>query len=53
MKRKISVAIILVVFVLLLSYQYYVTNYSNHGILEKVTNRNGYVLKEVQEPISI
>jgi hypothetical protein len=53
MKRRISVAIILGIFVLLLSYQYYVTSYSDHGILEKVTNRNGYVLNQVQEPISI
>jgi hypothetical protein len=53
MKRKISVAIILGVVVLLLSYQYYASNYSDHGILEKVINRNGYILKQVQEPISI
>ncbi len=53
MKRKISVAIILGVFVLSLSYHYYDTNYSDHGILEKVKNRNGYVLNQVQEPISI
>lgn len=53
MKRKISIAFILGVFVLLLSYRYYDTNYSDHGILRKVIYRNGYILNQVQEPVSI
>ncbi len=53
MKKKISFAVIVSVFILLLSYQYYNANYSNHGILGKVQNRNGYILTQVQNPISL
>lgn len=53
MKRKITSILIICVLTLLLGYQFYSVNYSDHGILAKVTNRNGYVLNQVQEPLSI
>jgi hypothetical protein len=53
MKRKITFIVVICVLILLLGYQLYSINYSDRGILEKVTNRNGYILNQVQEPINI
>lgn len=53
MKRKITFTVIICTLIILLSYKYYYVNYSDQGILEKVINKKGYSLNQVQEPISI
>lgn len=53
MRKKRIFWVILCLFILVFGYKYYDNNCSNEGILEKVKNRNGYILNQIQEPVII
>lgn len=52
MNRKKLFLIIIVFCIGISVYRYYDDNYSSEGILEKVTNRDGYTLRQ-QEPVTV
>lgn len=53
MRRKLIIGVILSLLIIVLGYRHYFNNYSNEGIFKNVTDRNGYILNQVQEPVKV
>ncbi|GMQ57243.1 hypothetical protein AN1V17_16380 [Vallitalea sediminicola] len=53
MRRKIIMSVILILLIIILGYKHYINNYSNEGIFNNVTDRNGYILNQVQESVKV
>ena len=52
-KINVTLGIIAAISIIIIGYQYFNNHFSNEGILENVTTRNGYVLNQIDEPVTV